>query len=485
MASSARVLNSELLPGDKEKINVLVVDDNEDFAELLATGLSKVDNRMKIHTVSDADTALTIIETSVVDCVIADYSMPDLTGIQLLRVVRETHPTLPYILYTGKGDEKIASKAITLGATDYLTKSTGGEHYEHIATMVRAAVRKHHVERLEKRRKQITQLTEARGNTGGFEIDTNNGLVVITDGAHNILDTDKKETISKQNFLLLFSTKTKETIQHGIQHAIQRQECTTKQVQYKTRGNESNRTLKITFLPTQTPKERLVIQGVMKDITDQVKRENQMEVFDRVLRHNIRNDLNLIRGNAEMIDSLGSDKVSEYTEQVIVESDQLLEAVSKQRDIMEILRNTPSFEEMNVKQTFARIQNEVNENHSNATITIECSDSITTRTSERLPEAIEELTRNAVIHSEKETPEITLTCTQTQQETHIEVTDTNSQIPEMEREVLIKPHERSPLYHGSGLGLWLVKLIVKEAGGNITISENTPTGNNITINIPR
>jgi signal transduction histidine kinase len=223
----------------------------------------------------------------------------------------------------------------------------------------------------------------------------------------------------------------------------------------------------------------------MKDITDQVKRENQMEVFDRVLRHNIRNDLNLIRGNAEMIDSLGSDKVSEYTEQVIVESDQLLEAVSKQRDIMEILRNTPSFEEMNVKQTFARIQNEVNENHSNATITIECSDSITTRTSERLPEAIEELTRNAVIHSEKETPEITLTCTQTQQETHIEVTDTNSQIPEMEREVLIKPHERSPLYHGSGLGLWLVKLIVKEAGGNITISENTPTGNNITINIPR
>jgi signal transduction histidine kinase len=92
---------------------------------------------------------------------------------------------------------------------------------------------------------------------------------------------------------------------------------------------------------------------------------------------------------------------------------------------------------------------------------------------------------NALIHNEVESPAVDITVSRTDERVHIDVTDNGPPIPEMERNVLLEGNDRTALYHGSGLGLWLVKLIVTRSGGTIDFEEATPRGNTIHITLPK
>jgi PAS domain S-box-containing protein len=75
-----------------------------------------------------------------VDCIVSDYEMPETDGIEFLETVREEHPELPFILFTGQGSEAIASDAISSGVTDYLQKGRGTEQFTLLANRIENAV---------------------------------------------------------------------------------------------------------------------------------------------------------------------------------------------------------------------------------------------------------------------------------------------------------------------------------------------------------
>lgn len=64
------------------------------------------------------------------------------------------------------------------------------------------------------------------------------------------------------------------------------------------------------------------------------------------------------------------------------------------------------------------------------------------------------------------------------------VTDKNPTIPDMERKILTGEKGQAPLYHGSGMGLWLVTLFVTYSDGVLEFEENEPRGNIVTIRLP-
>ncbi len=119
-------------------IRVLHVDDDRDFAELVATFLERQNNRFEVETVTQPDSALGRLGD--VDCVVCDHDMPGMTGIEVLKSVREEHPSLPFILFTGKGSEEVASEAISAGVTDYLQKGSDAQNYELLANRITNAV---------------------------------------------------------------------------------------------------------------------------------------------------------------------------------------------------------------------------------------------------------------------------------------------------------------------------------------------------------
>ena len=128
------------MSGTQDAIDVLHVDDEPDVADLTAEFLTQADERLAVHTATHPDDGFDILTHREIDCVVSDYDMPGWTGIGFLEAVRERHPDLPFILYTGKGSEEVASEAISAGVTDYLQKGTGTEQYEILANRIRNAV---------------------------------------------------------------------------------------------------------------------------------------------------------------------------------------------------------------------------------------------------------------------------------------------------------------------------------------------------------
>ncbi|MFB6069142.1 MAG: PAS domain S-box protein [Halobacterium sp.] len=121
-------------------IRVLHVEDDPDFASLAATYLEREDDRFDVTTEHDPRDALDRLADERFDCVVSDYDLPEMDGIEFLEAVREDYPDLPFVLFTGKGSEEVASDAISAGATDYLQKGTGTDQYTVLANRVLNAV---------------------------------------------------------------------------------------------------------------------------------------------------------------------------------------------------------------------------------------------------------------------------------------------------------------------------------------------------------
>jgi PAS domain S-box-containing protein len=139
--------------GSTGSFRVLHIDDDPDFSDLTARFLEREIDNIRVMTETSATAGLNRI-SSETDCIISDYDMPGVNGIEFLERIREKYPKLPVILFTGKGSEEVASEAMTAEATDYLQKDTGPEQYELLANRIQNAVGKYRSEQAEQRRRE-------------------------------------------------------------------------------------------------------------------------------------------------------------------------------------------------------------------------------------------------------------------------------------------------------------------------------------------
>jgi len=132
---------------DAELIRVLHVDDEPDFSAVTAEFLERENEQFAVDTAKSAAAGLDRLAEDAYDCIVSDYEMPGCTGVEFLRTVREEYPEQPFILYTGRGSEAVASEAISAGVTDYLQKETGTEQYAVLANRIENAVGRQRTER--------------------------------------------------------------------------------------------------------------------------------------------------------------------------------------------------------------------------------------------------------------------------------------------------------------------------------------------------
>ncbi|MBX0321683.1 response regulator [Halomicroarcula sp. F13] len=129
-----------------QQIRVLHVDDNPQIGDLIETFLERINDEFTVVSETSAVAALDHLREGTVDCIVSDYQMPNTDGLELLEIVREQYPDMPFILFTGRGSEEIASEAIQAGVTDYMQKGTGTDQYEVLANRIQNAVEKHRTE---------------------------------------------------------------------------------------------------------------------------------------------------------------------------------------------------------------------------------------------------------------------------------------------------------------------------------------------------
>ena len=160
---------------------------------MAATFLEREDDRFDIETAPSASEGLDRLASDDFDCVVSDYDMPGRTGIEFLEAVRAEHPDLPFILYTGKGSEEVASDAISAGVTDYLQKGSGTSQYPVLANRIRNAVEKYRTQtELADREKRLNLFFE-ESPMGVVEWTEDFNFVRLNDTAEEILGYDEAE----------------------------------------------------------------------------------------------------------------------------------------------------------------------------------------------------------------------------------------------------------------------------------------------------
>ena len=128
----------------ESSIAVLHVDDDREVVDLVREYVDIHYDNITISTEWNGDDALAYLErTDNVDCVISDYRMPGLNGLELLEAVRERWPDLPFILFTENGSEWVAERAITLDVTSYVQKRPGRDRLATLVDRIRKGVERY------------------------------------------------------------------------------------------------------------------------------------------------------------------------------------------------------------------------------------------------------------------------------------------------------------------------------------------------------
>jgi PAS domain S-box-containing protein len=127
-------------------VRILHIEEDPSFADLVSTFLERERDGFEVVTETDPRDGIERLGEIDVDCVISDYDMPGMNGLEVLETARRDHPKLPFVLFTGKGSEEIASDAISAGVTEYLQKAGGTEQYKVLANRIEQAVARYRAE---------------------------------------------------------------------------------------------------------------------------------------------------------------------------------------------------------------------------------------------------------------------------------------------------------------------------------------------------
>ncbi|ERH05778.1 MAG: PAS sensor histidine kinase [Halonotius sp. J07HN4] len=219
-------------------------------------------------------------------------------------------------------------------------------------------------------------------------------------------------------------------------------------------------------------------------ITARKQREQHLSILDRVLRHNFRNDMNVIRGRAEAIRSTTPEMAAEHAIEIVDKSDELLEIAEKQRQLTSLIRDDSVTKKVDLEELLQYSVSTVTAEHPDATATVDCPADISIHTTTDIEKAIIELITNAIIHSDGDAPAVTVSAVHSAGLIHIDIADNCPPLPEVEKSILTDSLQETPLYHGSGLGLWLVRLIITQLGGTIYVDRHDAGGNTVRVELP-
>lgn len=203
------------------------------------------------------------------------------------------------------------------------------------------------------------------------------------------------------------------------------------------------------------------------------RREQRLAVVDRILRHNVRNDLNVIRGNLELLRE--NDRLDEESrrrlETTIRHAQDVVDTAEKARYVQRTVGDTTvGRSELGpvLERTIARVKRE----HPTAEIAVSGDPTPIVRADRNLEAAFVELLTNAIVHQDREPPTASVVVSTVGADVvRVDVRNPGLPIPESDRRALQEGYE-TPLEHGSGLGLWLVKWVVENAGGVLSFPED-------------
>lgn len=222
---------------------------------------------------------------------------------------------------------------------------------------------------------------------------------------------------------------------------------------------------------------------VVRDLRSHISRKRQLRVIDRTLRHNLRNALTAVRGNAEYIREKVSG-VEREAKTIVHQIDKLMDFAEKERYVIDILVDSPEPTTIDIGRVCEDRVADIVETHDDVEITVEIDQPAIARATPDIECAVDELLDNAIRHNDR-SPVVEVHVKTADDDVKIHISDNGPEIPVIEREAIMQEFIDDPVFHESGLGLWLVYWVVRQSNGSLSFETNEPRGSLVTIELDR
>jgi CheY-like chemotaxis protein len=182
-------------------LSVLLIDDEPALLEVLKTFIER-SGEMSVHTAQSALEALKILPEKSFDAIIVDYDMPEINGIEFLKILRSKGDTTPVIIFTGVGHERTAIEAINYGANFFLKKDEDPQvQFHELSSMIKTAVESTYLgKKIGTTRKIISDMISFSPDPG-FAIDREGKVVAWNEAMEQLTDITAGDMLGKGDYL--------------------------------------------------------------------------------------------------------------------------------------------------------------------------------------------------------------------------------------------------------------------------------------------
>jgi len=260
--------------GGGAEISVLLVDDEPDVAEVTGLHLQRQNEAFDVTIEYGAQEALDAL-TDDIDCVVSDYEMPHKDGLDFLRDVREYDPTLPFILFTGRGSEEIASEAISAGVTDYLQKGTGTDQYAVLANRLENAVARRRSEAAAAETLERYQ-TLVESSPNPILVHRGTEILFVNERLVELVGAGDRDTVNELDPIKFVHPEDRDRLADRIQRILDGEGPTDWSEWRLRRLDGETRWVESRGAPIVYDGER-ASQVVLRDVTERARRERRLE----------------------------------------------------------------------------------------------------------------------------------------------------------------------------------------------------------------
>jgi len=209
-----------------------------------------------------------------------------------------------------------------------------------------------------------------------------------------------------------------------------------------------------------------------------IEQRDDLETLNEVLRHDIRNDLQLVSAYAEMLEDHVDSEGEEFLDTIQQSADNAVDLTASARDLAEVLLR-PNTAVDNV--SLARILHDqietIRSTYGDAVLVVDDTiPEIDVQAGDLLSSVCRNILKNAIQHNDKAIPEITVSVEQTGDDVTIRFADNGPGVRDEIKEEIFGKGEKGLESAGTGIGLYLVRTLVEGYGGAVWAEDNDPEG---------
>ena len=286
-------------------------------------------------------------------------------------------------------------------------------------------------------------------------------------------------------------TDSKEAAKGHIETALEEGEASFEWVHTRSDGTEFP--AEVTLSRFQLDGEA-VLHELVRDITERKEYERNLEeqrdtleILNQVLRHDVRNDLQLVTSYAELLeDSCETEEASQHVATIAERAEHAVELTQTARDIADVLlSDATETRRIDLEATLESEVDEVRSSYPDSEITLESPvPSVRIAADGMLPSVFENLLKNAIQHNDKDVAEVTVSATEREGTATVRVADNGPGIPDDHKDVIFGKGQKGLDSAGTGMGLYLVDTLVTGYGGRVWVEDDEPEGSVFVVELP-